>query len=421
MPTKTRAFTPVTTQGVAPGRLDFLGGVADYSGSLVLQSPISTTTHVAITTRPDNQLQLTSSSPVSEFSCDFSPLMAALHKRCDPATWRGLLAGLEAPDWTHYPLGCLYVFSRAKDWVPDGGLEFFLESDVPQNIGVSSSAALEIATLRALGHLSENVFSGTELARLGQEAENKIVGAPCGLMDQLASAFGRPQHLLPIVCRPDILLEAIRLPENIAVIGWPAGTKQSGTGAPYAAARTGAFMGKKIFEAKSHNNFEHSSEIPPSTFALYQDSFLPEKITGQEFIDQYVKTDDPYSVIQPQETYPVRACLRYPVEENFRCSIAANLLRNLASPSARKTLTLVGELMLQSHVGYCNIGLGTPETDKMVDAAMQLGPEKGIYGARLSGSGGGTVVALVEKTSIPRLQKLAEQMRTGGGKVRLMI
>lgn len=422
MPTKARAFSPVTSQGVAPGRLDFMGGVADYSGSLVLQSPIAATTRVAITSRPDSQLVVTSTTPLAEFSCDFAPLLAALHKRCDAANWRALLIAVEAPGWAFYPLGCLWVFSRAKDWVPDGGLEFFIESDVPQALGVSSSAALEVATLRALGHFSDTIFSGTEIARMGREAENKIVGNPCGVEDQLASAFGRPGHLLPIVCRPDILLEAIRLPENIAVVGWAGSVRSDEASAPFVQARTAAFMGKKIFETRGGQTFEHSSEIAPSTFVLHGDEFVPDRMTGREFEEKFGKTDDPCTTVDPETTYRVRSCLHFPIAENFRCQLAASLLRNFASPSGRKTLTLVGELMLQSHVGYTHIGLGSAECDKMVDAAMQLGPEKGIYGARISSGGaGGTVVVLAEKTSLPRLQKLADQLKTGVGKLKLML
>ena len=74
-----------------------------------------------------------------------------------------------------------------------------VSSDVPQSVGVSSSAALEVATARALG---ADVLDPLRLAALCQEAENHVVGAPCGIMDQVTVAVGTPGAILPILCRP---------------------------------------------------------------------------------------------------------------------------------------------------------------------------------------------------------------------------
>ena len=113
-------------------------------------------------------------------------------------------------------------------------------------MGVSSSAALEVATLRGLEVLAGKSFTGTALARLAQRAENEIVGAACGLMDQLAVAHGRVGELLPILCRPDVLHERVRLPEGAVVVGWPSGVRHAVADSPYATARAAAFMARPI-------------------------------------------------------------------------------------------------------------------------------------------------------------------------------
>jgi len=205
-------------QGEAPGRLDVLGGVADYSGSLVLQTPIRATTRVTITPRAAPGLELLSPSE--------GRLTVPLP---DPALLRGsqednspLRAWLEAhrvPRWARYPLGCFLLFCRARGWRSAGGLRFQVASEVPVSMGVSSSAALEVATLRALEAASGCRLVGTELPRLAQRAENELVGAPCGLMDQLAVGHGERGTLLPILCRPDLLSEPVPLPDGVLAVG----------------------------------------------------------------------------------------------------------------------------------------------------------------------------------------------------------
>ncbi len=133
-------------------------------------------------------------------------------------------------------------------------------------MGLASSAALEIATLKALAQLARREFEGTELARLGQLAENELVGTPCGLMDQLTSAYGRLNTLLPILCRPDKLSHPVTRPDSVMVVGWPSGVKHDVGASPYATARTATFMGKKIVETKLEREGSYASEISPALF-----------------------------------------------------------------------------------------------------------------------------------------------------------
>jgi L-arabinokinase len=315
----------------------------------------------------------------------------------------------------------LLLFSQAQGWWPSHGLNIKVESGVPTSMGVSSSAALEVATLRALEHLSGLSFTGTERAKLAQRAENEVVGAPCGLMDQLASSHGVARTLLPILCRPDTLGAPIPLPEGVLVVGWPSGVKHDVADSPYATARTAAFIGKKILEGALSKRLSYLTELSPSQLKTFSDDVLPPTITGEEFLERYEAVDDPLSVVDASRVYPLRAGASFPIEENFRCQLAAQLLETCADvnctdargaePKRDEALRSVGELMYQSHRGYSSIGLGCDQTDVMVQAVQDLRPGQGFYGARVSGGGsGGTVVVLLKQSSLPKLQSLADRI-----------
>lgn len=396
-----------TSTAEAPGRIDFLGGVADYSGSLVLEMPIRATTRVRIVTTPEPRLRLHSAGhePVE---IDREPFAQAVRARVSDDVLRSRIDAAGVPRWARYVVGSLLVFGSHTRWFPAGGLSFDVRSAVPLSSGVSSSAALEVATLRALERLSGITLQGTTLAHLGQRAENHLVGAPCGLMDQLTCAHGRRGSLLPILCRPDRLGAVVPLPAGVRVIGWPSGVKHAVSASPYATARAAAFMGKKIIETHLKRRWTHAAEITPSFLRQHALSFLPDTMKGSEFVRRYKRVDDPLSAIVPGRVYPVRAAVTFPIEENFRCALAASLLRKDVGLDA---LTQVGELLFQSHAGYSAMGLGCPETDEMVDALRAIGPKGGIYGARVSGGGsGGTVVVLLTEQALPALRRLAKRL-----------
>ncbi len=379
--------------GEAPGRLDFLGGVADYSGSLVLEIPLALTTRVMIAETAAPELVFASAD---EGYCSL-PVDAKVE---------------EVPKWVRYPYGCFLLFCAAQRWRPKAGLLFQVESDVPASMGVSSSAALEVATLRALEKLSGKKFKGTALARLAQRAENEIVGAPCGLMDQLASANGVRGALLPILCRPDTLLPPVKLPAGVIAVGWPSGVKHAVTDSPYATARAGAFMGKKLIEQGTGRKLAHATELTPAEVRSLPATVLPETLGGRAFLARCGGVDDPLSKIEPKRDYAVRAAVSFPIEENFRSATAVALLHGVNARNREDTLRVLGELLFQSHAGYSSIGLGCPETDEMVAAVRAAGPDRGFYGARVSGGGsGGTVVVLLEKTALPRLRRLMTKVR----------
>jgi galactokinase len=419
-------------EATAPGRIDFLGGVADYSGSWVLQAPIHRETKVAISRA--NQWAFRSQQTEDYILSD--ELWLELSVLTQLAGVRQALEYAGVPTWVKYVLGCVLVLlHQRKLSLPLHPLAFTVDSAVPLGMGVSSSAAIEIATLRALTALFDLAWKRTELARTAQQAENEIVGAPCGLMDQLTSAYGRTRAILPILCRPDQLDEPIPLPDGVMIVGWPSGVKHNIGASPYAKARTGAFMGKRILETELKRHITYLTEVRASELTRVADK-LPSRMLGREFVSAYGSHDDPLTafphlsdrteacppvlgaqgVSRLDQEYPVRAAVQFPIEECYRVQLAKSLFRNLVAqpdPVRSDQLRLIGELMFQSHEGYGAMGLGSSETDEMVEALKQLGPDQGVYGARISAGGsGGTVVVLLEDPALPRVDLLRRIFNT---------
>ncbi len=360
-----------SSSGSAPGRLDLLGGVADYSGALVLEVP----THLATTVvaEADDAFAV---GPAA-FSVDEMAELALLPY---PEV-RAALAGL--PTWTHYVVGVAVVLVRHGVIEPPRA-RVTVSSDVPQSVGVSSSAALEVATARALG---ADAIDPLWLAALCQEAENHVVGAPCGIMDQVTVAMGTPGAILPILCRPVSIARAeLPVPPYIEVVGWPTGVEHDVGGAPYRRARAAAFMGKRMIEDSLGRTCSWVSELPRGEL-----DELPDALDGATFLDRWGDTDDDVTTVDPSETYPVRAATSFGVEEHARTERAATHL-------AGGDFDALGPLLAASHAGYDAMGLGHPAATATVETALS---RPGVHGARSSGGGcGGTVVVVCDRGAL---------------------
>ncbi len=350
--------------GSAPGRLDVLGGVADYSGALVLEMP--TRQSIEVVAEADDALVVGSAV--------LSVVEMARLAELDYDDVRRALEGL--PRWTHYLIGVAVVLVRHGVISPPRA-RLRISSDLPQSMGVASSAALEVATARALG---AGVLDPLQLALLCQEAENFVVGAPCGVMDQVAVALGSPGAVLPILCRPASPWPAVMLPPDLEIVGWPSGAAHDVSGAPYRRARTAAFMGKRIVEGSEKRSWSWVSELPEAAATR-----LPEQISGAEFLERWGETGDVITAVQPEVTYPVRASVLFGIGEHARSASALAVLRH-GEPEQ------LGALLGASHAGYEAMGLGHPAATATVERALAT---PGVHGARASGGGcGGTIVVI---------------------------
>ena len=401
-------------ESTAPGRLDVMGGIADYSGSLVLQMPIREETTVKIKLRDDFQCIIQSETQTGDrlkASVDYRVFLDDGHVQYDFAQQQFKKNPREA--WIAYVVGCALVLQKEKH-IQFKGADIFIRSKVPLGKGVSSSASLEVAAMKALAQAYRLSFVGTELPRLAQRAENFIVGAPCGLMDQLTSFFGEPRKLLPIVCQPDQLKVPIPLPSDVWLMGIDSGIRHSVGGASYADVRCSSFMGYSIIAHSMGVSKEDMQEainsdqlsklpfggylcnIPIAEFETRFKPLLPASMDGKEFLSHYSRTIDPVTVVREQTRYPIYECTAHPVYENERVHRFREHLLSLhrfKDPSAKEiTIKKMGELMYLSHESYSRCGLGSPRTDEIVDLAMK---KSGIAGAKITGGGSGGTVCLL--------------------------
>jgi galactokinase len=388
----------------APGRLDVMGGIADYSGSLVLQMPIKESTRVRLKLRTDNQCSIVSTVDGERLHASVDYQTLKKKGAVDYTHAQRFFSTHKDISWTAYVLGCVLVLEHEKQ-IDFTGADFEIESSVPLGKGVSSSASIEVAVMKALAKAFEINFAGTELPRLAQQAENHVVGAPCGLMDQLASYFGVEHRLIPIICQPDKLLPLITIPSELNFIGIDSGVRHSVGGSSYTDVRCAAFMGYSIIakylgvsnaelinarlkSIRSSLPFSgYLSNISVDEFESKFEKLLPEKISGAEFLSMYESTIDSVTTIDPNVLYSVKACASHPVYENDRVNEFKSILKG-----ADVNPHLLGQLMRKSHESYSACGLGSSRTDEIVEEFEKF---PSVTGAKITGGGsGGTVCAL---------------------------
>jgi L-arabinokinase len=413
--------------GRAPGRLDLMGGIADYSGSLVLELPLSAATWVAVqaTDKPEIALFSTSIDPASGDPLVSLPSSALQGKQRTLGYGEAheLLTATSDSAWAAYVAGVLILLQHEHDLRLEGGLRFFIYSEVPVGKGVSSSAAIEVAAMQAVAGLFGLHLQGRELALLCQQVENLIVGAPCGVMDQMTSACGLQNSLLALLCQPAEIQPSVALPEEIEVWGIDSGVRHAVTGADYGSVRVGAFMGYRMIAElaglETHQLADgrisvdderwqgYLANIPPSLWESAYRPHLPERMSGAAFLKQFGGFTDSVTRIDPQRDYAVRQPTAHPIYEHHRVQLFRALLAQ--SPIHVEQLMLLGELMYQSHASYSACGLGSSGTDRLVELIREAGPEVGLYGAKITGGGsGGTVAVLARRGVGEQIKRLAD-------------
>src|SRR5258705_4420865 len=227
----------------APGRMDVMGGIADYSGSLLLQMPIKQTTTAGIQKRSDGVFNFRTQI-TKEKTEDFIIHLSAI-KDISLIEAGKIIRSVIGGDWAVYVLGCFLVLQKERK-IDLTGANVYIESTIPWGKGVSSSAALEVATTNALNQLYKLSLGKEELALLAQTAENLVAGVPCGLMDQLTSHLGQKNKLLPLICQPHQVDKPIAIPRGINFTGIDSGIRHAVSGASYADVRAAAFMSYTI-------------------------------------------------------------------------------------------------------------------------------------------------------------------------------
>ncbi|MCS6914405.1 MAG: galactokinase family protein [Myxococcales bacterium] len=327
----------------APGRINLLGEHTDYNGGLALPSPLGLWTRVELRPMPGGQVRAFS-------TLAGGPVEGAL----DEPRRRG--------DWLDYVLGAALVLRKAGHRV--GGFAVRIASEVPPGSGLSSSASLLVALLRALRTAYGLPLSDLELAERAQQAEVEFVGAPVGLMDHLVISLGRPGEalLLDLGARR---FEAVPLPPGGEMAVLDSGLRHHhADGASYAARRAeceraAALLGVPCLGVLGEGDLPRLSALPPE----------------------------------------LARRARHVITEDERVLAAVRALR-------AGHWSALGALLVQGHVSLRDdFAVSLPEIDLLVEMACA---EADVLGARLCGGGFGGAVVVATKAGQAR--QVAEQV-----------
>ncbi len=404
-----------------------MGGNVDYTGGLVLQCLLREAVWVAIQPRSDCIIRILNPG-AAEFGWRTSYELGTSDIADADDVRRFCRQGSDS-QWLGYVLGALHYLDSRFQWKSGGGADLFIASDLPPNRGVSSSAALEIAVLKAASLVREIPLSGVALATAGQWVENVIVGAACGVMDQAAIVLGRKNSLFPMLCQPCQPFDLIPFPPDLCVVGIDSFAFRSTMSPAYDVARAAAFIGYKLICLHDELEvfFDNHSAIPrwtdsrrngylsnltPSDFRANYEWLLPESLSGREAFAQIGEHVDPFTRVNPNLKYPVLAAVRYAVQENFRVQTVRTLLESSATGISDAAVQTLGEVFSESHAAYAQCGLGSEACDDLVARARAAG----IGGAKMTGGGGGGVVAVVcRPDQLPTLHQVAQDYATYRG------
>ncbi len=409
----------------APGRLDVMGGIADYSGSLVLEMPTREAAFVALQKQDSRILKIVSlgaeeNNRTNSFEMPLSDFKSG-GKSISYAAAQENFKRDAAKSWAAYIAGAFLVLQREKGFYFKQGARILIDSKVPEGKGVSSSAAIEVATMSAIAAAFEIEIEARELALLCQKVENLVVGAPCGIMDQMSSTCGAANQLLSMLCQPAEQRETVEIPNDLAFWGIDSGIRHSVGAGDYGSVRTGAFMGYriiadlaglKIMNTETGGVVKIDDEkwngyLANITVDEYAKKFvgkLPTEMTGAEFLEHYQGITDTVTRVLPDKTYAVLKPTSHPIGENFRVHRFAELLEQ---PVTNQTLEQLGKLMFASHESYSHCGLGSEGTDLLVK--LVLHSTGNLHGAKITGGGsGGTVAVLGRKGADSEIKRIAE-------------
>lgn len=413
----------------APGRLDVMGGIADYTGSLVCEMPLDRAAAVALQERDDRQIQVFSFN-LYDAHKPFTfriPLDALIQFRAEVLRREFAEPGRK---WAAYLAGC--VFALHSNGLIDlsnpaiKGLNLALYSTVPLGAGVSSSAAIEVATMMNLvEHFDlRDRLDGMKVAELCQQVENHLVGVPCGIMDQVASCLGQAGLFLRMVCQPHELQPALHLPAGVRVVGINSGVKHDVGGPAYSRTRCAAFMGHRIIlETMRQLGAEagrkliadpmrgYLANLDPDDYKAFFRPSIPRTMLGREFLDRYGSTIDPVTTIEPEIEYAIQPATDHHVLEARRVRRFAEFIEQAGKEHASSrgsALDRAGHLMYASHQSYTmDALLGAPECDLLVQMLRQR-ERAGFYGAKITGGGSGGTVAVLANASPKVDEAIAE-------------
>ncbi|HEY3881847.1 MAG TPA: galactokinase [Trebonia sp.] len=327
----------------APGRANLIGEHTDYNDGFVLPFAITERTAVAAAGRDDGLVSVASTFAPDRVTFPVADIDA------------GAVTG-----WAAYPLGVAWALRQVRDLPAEAGADLFIHSEVPAGGGLSSSAALEIAAAGVLASLWGIDLSTAELARAGQRAENEIVGAPTGIMDQYASLLGQADAAVFLDCRTR---EARTVPLRLAPAGLALFLADTGERHAHAA---GGYAARRASCEKAARQLG----VPALRDLTVAD--LPR--IERELDDETFRR------------------VRHVVTEDARVEATVAALEAGAMDDVGRYLTASHHSMRDDYE------ITTPALDLAVEAALGAG----ALGARMTGGGfGGSAIVLADATLVP--------------------
>jgi galactokinase len=323
----------------APGRVNLIGEHTDYNDGFVMPAAIGFSTRVAVSPRSDGKLLLQSLNFPQPFEFD-----------------TGNLPGQRLGAWCDYILGVAAVLRDSA--ISISGANLLISSEVPIGAGLSSSAAVEVASALAFLSLSDARVPLPALAKLCQRAENEFVGARCGIMDQFISCLGKAGHALMLDCR-SLEFTLVPIPENVRLVICNTMVKHEISGGEYNRRRADCEEGVRLL-SQWYPGIRALRDVSPSQ------------------LEEHAR--DLPAVVYKRCTHVV--------EENERTTRGAQCL-------SRGDLHCFGRLMAESHQSLRDLyEVSCRELDIMVELAQGL---PGFWGGRMTGGGfGGCTINLVE-------------------------
>ncbi|NYE21457.1 galactokinase [Microbacterium immunditiarum] len=327
----------------APGRVNLIGEHTDYNDGFVLPFAIDRRTYAAATRSGQRRIRVASTLEAETVEVRIDELDLVFPDRREAV-----------PEWARYPLGVAWALLADRDGDLPPGVDLAIASDVPVGAGLSSSAAIECAVAAALDDLWELGLDRVALARSGRLAENEAVGAPTGIMDQVAAMLGRTDAAVFLDCR-SLDAEVVDLgfrDEGLEVLVIDTEVSHAHATGGYRERRTACEHGAAIMGVTALRDL--AMDDLPRAAALLDD------VTFRR--------------------------VRHVVTENRRVLDTVETLRS-HGPGA------IGDLLLASHASMRDdFEISIPELDNAVEIAVAAG----AIGARMTGGGfGGAAIALV--------------------------
>ena len=328
----------------APGRVNLIGEHTDYNEGFVLPFALDRRTFAAMSSRTDGIARV-----ASGFTDEVVEIPIEQISKESVSGWSG------------YPLGVAWALIQAG--AKPSGFDLYVESDVPVGAGLSSSAAIECSVAMGLNDLWDADLDRSALAKIGQKAENEIVGAPTGIMDQTASLFGVADHVVFLDCR-SLASEAIPLglqQNSLEIVVMDTKVSHRLVDGGYAARRAACEEGAKQMGVSS-----------------LRELAVADLARAKVLLDPLVYKRT-----------------KHVVTENFRVLETVELLKS-SGPQA------IGELLYASHESMRDdFEISIEELDCAVETAMGIG----AVGARMTGGGfGGAAIALIHSSKVAELK-----------------